>query len=296
VPVVGRAHLPARQAGEAKRTHFRSSNARIDFSVGTTGVVVRAGKGVEIAPGTRVAFSYQDAWAEYASVPAEWLIPLPPHYPTEKAAQMMNIITAWDLLEEAKVQPGQWLALTAGNSTVSTMVAQLARLRGIQVLSIVRQAQADLNLTNLGSTEVIELARNPEGVRDRVLEITRGNGLGAVIDSVGGALVGRLIRSFTGFGGQVVIYGGFSPEKFELHNFDVLMKGLTIKPYAYRYFFDPPGPQDAAWLQQIVEVAGRPDFAVRVAGTYTLDDFASAVRQTAERPERGKRLLVMSKR
>jgi hypothetical protein len=74
------------------------------------------------------------------------------------------------------------------------------------------------------------------------------------------------------------------------------MKGLTIKPYAYRYFFDPPGPQDAAWLQQIIEVVGRPDFAVRVAGTYTLDDFASAVRQTAERPERGKRLLVMSKR
>jgi NADPH2:quinone reductase len=258
-----------------------------------TGVVIRVGEGVDIPPGTRVAFSHKDAWAEYASLPAEWLIPLPPDYPTEKAAQILNLITAWDLVEEARVEAGQWLVLTAGNSTISTMVTQLARRRGIQVLSIVRQAQPGLDLKSLGSTEVIELARHPEGVRDRVIEITRGNGPGAVIDCVGGALVGQLMRSFTGFGGQVVIYGGFSPSMFELHNLEVLMKGLTIKPYVYCYFFNPPGPQDAARLRQIIEEAGRPDFAVRIAGTHALDDFAAAVRATVERSELGKRLLVM---
>jgi hypothetical protein len=84
------------------------------------GVVVKVGQHVTLEVGTVVAFSYYNAWAEYAAVPEEWLIPLPSDCPIEVVAQFVNPITAWDLLKDAAVQPGDWLVLTAGNSAVST--------------------------------------------------------------------------------------------------------------------------------------------------------------------------------
>jgi NADPH:quinone reductase len=96
------------------------------------GIIAKVGKEVSLKPGTLVAFSYNNTWAEYAAVPAEWLIPLPSDYPVEKAAQLVNPITAWDLLSESRVQAGQWLAVTAGNSTVATMVLQFAKYKKIK--------------------------------------------------------------------------------------------------------------------------------------------------------------------
>jgi NADPH2:quinone reductase len=63
----------------------------------------------------------------------------------------------------------------------------------------------------------------------------------------------------------VILYGGYSPERFELHNFDLLMKGSAIKSYVYRYFFTPPQKEDAKLLREIVDIAGRPEFRVPLA-------------------------------
>jgi len=42
-----------------------------------------------------------------------------------------------------------------------------------------------------------------------------------------------------------------SPERFELHNFDVLLNGLEIKAHVYRLFFTPPQISDRAVLQRL---------------------------------------------
>jgi NADPH:quinone reductase len=203
-------------------------------------------------------------WAEYAAVPAEWLIPLPSNYPIEKAGQLVNPITAWDLLNRSRVQPGEWLVVTAGHSAVATMVSQFAKLKKVNVIAIVRQRNKNLDLKALGASAVIELSSLSENAGKRVMEITENNGVNGVIDCVGGALLGELLRS-TALGAQVIIYGGYSSEKFDLHNFDILMKGSTIKSYVYRYFFTPPPAGDRQLLQEIADVSGRADFKVSVA-------------------------------
>ena len=257
------------------------------------GVVIKVGKHAAFEVGAVVAFSYYNAWAEYAAVPAKWLIPLPSHCPVEVAAQFVNPITAWDLLREVAVQPGDWLALTAGNSAVSTMVLNFAKLKKVNVISIVRTAHEHLNLKEWGAAEVVELSKLPRGLAEEIAEITHQNGVHAVIDCVGGPLASELIRSLSN-GGQFLIYGGFSPERFQLHNFDLLMKGAQIKSYIYRYFFHPPEANDRAVLNQIAEICGQPDFRVRVGGVHTLDDFKMAISETLYHPEFGKRFLKMS--
>jgi NADPH:quinone reductase-like Zn-dependent oxidoreductase len=254
--------------------------------------VTSVGKDVTVAIGTLVTFYYDSTWAEYVAVPAERLIPLPANYPPEKASQFQNAITAWDLLEESKVQAGQWLVLTAGNSSVSTQVLQFARQRGVNVICIVREALKHLDLKALGATEVIELKLN-DRIGDRIGEITGNSGANAVIDCVGGPLLSELVPSLVPWGGQVIIYGGYSSERFELHNFDVLMKGITIKPYVYRYFFSSPQKEDFTELDRIAEAFGRPDFKVSVGGVHALEDFTTAIYESIHHPENGKRFFKM---
>jgi NADPH2:quinone reductase len=257
------------------------------------GIVTEVGKGVSLAPGTLVAYSYFNTWAEFAAVPPDWLLPLPAAYPLEKAGQFVNPITAWDLLNASQVKPGQWLALTAGNSSVATMVLQFARRKGVKVISIVRQAHKQVDLKALGASEVIDLSHDSTGIRERIMEITRNNGISGVVDSVGGSVTGELIRSMA-FGGQVIINGGMSPERFQLHNFDVLLRGIEIKAYVYRYFFNPPQEGDTEMLQQIAEIFSQPDFQVPLGGVHALDDFKTAVDESINHPERGKRLFKIS--
>ncbi len=257
------------------------------------GVVVKVGQDVALEIGTYVAFSYYNAWAEYAAVPAEWLIPLPSRTPIEIAAQFVNPITAWDLLNESAVQRGGWLALTAGNSAVSTMVLNFAVTRKIKVIALVRRQSEQLDLKAWGAAEVIELSKLSTGLSEKIAEITEQNGVNAVIDCVGGAIAGDLIRSLA-IGGQFVIYGGFSPEKFPLHNFDLLMKGAAIKSYVYRYFFNPPPADDRKLLNEIADSCARPEFNLRIGGAHALDDFKIAIAETLDRPESGKRILKMA--
>ena len=75
------------------------------------GIVMGAGEGVSPEPGTLVAFSYYNTWAEYAAVPAEWLIPLAQRLsageggPTAEPGLQRG--TCW---RTRNVQPGQWVA------------------------------------------------------------------------------------------------------------------------------------------------------------------------------------------
>jgi NADPH:quinone reductase len=72
------------------------------------------------------------------------------------------------------------------------------------------------------------------------------------------------------------------------------MKGAAIKSYVYRYFFSPPRADDRAFLDQIAGISSGPEFNVRIGGVHALDDFKTAVAETLDRPESGKRIFKMA--
>jgi NADPH:quinone reductase-like Zn-dependent oxidoreductase len=104
-----------------------------------TGVVIERGPGASLTEGTLVAIIYYNTWAEYAAIPEEWLMPLPSGFPPEKAAQMMPMITAWDVVEGSKARSGEWVAVTAANSANALMIMQLAVRKDIRVIALVRK-------------------------------------------------------------------------------------------------------------------------------------------------------------
>jgi NADPH:quinone reductase len=71
------------------------------------------------------------------------------------------------------------------------------------------------------------------------------------------------------------------------------MKASTIKSYIYRYFFTPPRKEDAKLLREIAEISGQSELTVPVGGLHPLEDFKTAIYETAERSERGKRFFQL---
>jgi NADPH2:quinone reductase len=83
---------------------------------------------------------------------------------------------------------------------------------------------------------------------------------------------------------------GMSAAKFELHNLDVLLRGIEIKSYVYRYFFTPPRPDETEELNEIAAASFH--FKVPVGGLNRLDEFKRAVTETLNHPERGKQFFA----
>jgi NADPH:quinone reductase-like Zn-dependent oxidoreductase len=122
------------------------------------------------------------------------------------------------------------------------------------------------------------------------MKITGNKGINGVIDNVGGPVTGELIRSM-GFGGRVIINGGMSTSKFELHNFDILLSGIEIKSHVYRYFFNPPKEADTTTLEEIINISAQPDFLTPLGGMHGLEDFDLAITETIKFPQKGKHIF-----
>jgi NADPH:quinone reductase-like Zn-dependent oxidoreductase len=168
------------------------------------GTVVSAGPACGVAPGTRVAFRSPGTWAERVAVPVDRLFCLPDGVSDEDGAQLpLNPITAWGLLEMANPKAGDWIGLTAPSSSVAQLVTALATMRGVRVVPIEGTANAD-------------------AIRAR----TGGNGLAALLDSVGGSLVERLFGAMRP-GGTVIAYGALSNESITLRNGTLIYANLS---------------------------------------------------------------------
>lgn len=257
------------------------------------GCIEKVGAGVTgYEPGMLVAFSYLNTWAEFAAVPQEWLIPLPKDYPLALGAQVMNVISAWDMLEQARVQPGDWMAVTAGYSTVASMVTHMAQARGIRTISVVRKKRLSQEAPWMQATNFVVTEDPSINVKTEIERITERKGLHAAIDCVGGKVLPDLVRNLN-VGGRVVVYGGFDNGTFELHNFDLLLRVASIESYCYRYLLASPRPEHAEELQRIVAQSMTPGFPSPIGGWHRLDDYKEAVRLSIERPETGKRIFVM---
>ena len=242
------------------------------------GWVEQVGAGVGLAPGTPVAVTHKGLWAEYAVAPTRKVVALPPAFPLETGAEFMNLITAWDLLDLSGVRKDQWVVLTAGHASVATLVAQFARAVGVRVLSIVRRRSDAVDLAAFGADAVVALAETDD-LTAAVRDVT--GGAHGLIDCVGGRNFGDLAAALV-FGSRIVVYGGFAPEPVSMHNLDLLLNGLEIRSYVYRYFFDGPGPSDEARVRQVLAMAQVLNVRIPVAGRFRLEDHAAALAETGE--------------
>jgi NADPH2:quinone reductase len=156
----------------------------------SAGVIDAVGPEVDgVAVGDRVACAGmpEGSYAELRIVPAARLIPLPAGIDERTAASMMiRGMTARSLLKDTyKVQPGDRILIHAAAGGVGLIMCQWAKHLGATVIGTVSSDEKAKVARAHGCDHAIVYTR--EDFAERVREITNGEGVPVVYDSVGKA-------------------------------------------------------------------------------------------------------------
>jgi len=147
--------------------------------------------------------------AEYVTVRADNLLPLPEHVSYEDAASfILTNMTAWRMVvTQGQVRPGQDVLILGVGGGVSSTAVQIARLAGARVI-VTSSSDAKLERARqLGADVGINYAR--EDWAKKVSEITGRRGVDLVIENVGAATWKQSLRCVRK-GGRLVTCGATS--------------------------------------------------------------------------------------
>src|SRR5882724_9413247 len=152
------------------------------------GVVEAVGSGVtQVKVGDRVAYSggAPGAYSEVRVMPAERLVVLPEAISFETAAAMMlKGMTAQYLLRQTyKVRPGETILFHATAGGVGLIAVQWLKALGATVIGTAGSEEKCALARQHGAAHCINY--RSESFVERVREITRGEGVSVVYDSVG---------------------------------------------------------------------------------------------------------------
>ncbi|HEY8393181.1 MAG TPA: zinc-binding dehydrogenase [Thermaerobacter sp.] len=153
-------------------------------------------------------------FAEYVVVPAENVVPRPPHLSWEEAAALpLSALTAYRaLFTRAGLRPGETVVIPGIGGGVALFALQMAKAAGARVLVTSRVPEKRERALALGADAAFDTRSDwPAAVR----EVTGGRGADVVVETVGGVTFesslsclrpgGRLVTFAAGYGAQVSI-------------------------------------------------------------------------------------------
>lgn len=257
------------------------------------GVIEALGEGTRhLAVGQRVmTASAQHTWAESFVSPVQRLVPAPEGLADEAACQLLAMpLSALMLLDDLRVQPGQWIVQNAANGAVGKTLAVLAARRGVGVVNLVRRREALDDLAQAGIAGGV--ATDDPAWRDAVRAITGGAPIVRAIDSIGGEASQRLMSLLADEGGELIVFGSLTFEPVVVGGGDLIFKQALVKGYwASRRFAATPPAEMARLIGELAAQAAAGTLPLPVGGTHGLSDARAAVIAAEQPGRRGKILL-----
>lgn len=196
------------------------------------------GKRVAVASGLGAD---EGTWQQYLCVDAKRCLPMPDSVSDEQAAMtFVNPLTAYILVREIlRVQPGQWLLITAAGSMLGQGAIRMARKYGYKTIAVVRSRAGAEQLAQLGATATVAL--ESEDLIQAVYRITGGRGVQCAMDCVGGDTAVSVIRSLAA-AGRLVLYGTLTPEPMTLPSRHLMMPVATVSGFFLPGWLAQHGP------------------------------------------------------
>jgi NADPH2:quinone reductase len=258
------------------------------------GVVESVGSAVsDLAVGDRVAYAGGPigAYAELRNIPADRLVRLPADIDFRTgAAMMLQGLTAQYLLRRTyRVQAGDTILIHAAAGGVGLIVCQWAKSLGATVIGTVgSDAKAELARAH-GCDHAIVYTR--ENFTERVRELTKGEGVPVVYDSIGkDTFLGSLdcLRPL----GMMVTFGNSSGPVPPLDLLELSKRGslFITRPSLMSYTAKRADLVAMAGELFSLVVAGR--IKIEIKQTYALKDAAQAHRDLAARNTTGSTIMI----
>lgn len=258
------------------------------------GVVEALGAGVTgLGAGDRVAYCGPPpgAYAEKRLFAAEKLVRLPAGVDDRSAAAaMLKGLTAWYLLRRSyRVSAGDTVLSYAAAGGVGLILGQWAASLGARVIGVVgNAAKAELARAN-GCAEVV-MADDPRFVA-RVREMTGGEGVAAVYDSVGRASFIQSLDCLRRHG-VMVSYGNASGPVEPFSPLELSKRGSLYVTRPSLFDFIATRADLEAGTGELFGVIASGAVKILVGQTYPLADVARAHRDLEARKTTGSTVLL----
>ncbi len=166
-------------------------------------------------------------YAEFVSIPASNLYPLPEQVSEREAAAAALVYhTAWhSLIQRAGLRAGESVLIVGAAGGVNTASIQIARLVGARVLVVGSDARKLALAESLGAEVLIDRSKNENWSRV-VYQETNKRGVDVVVDNVGSTFM----QSFRAVskGGRILTVGNTGGPKIEIDNRFIFGKHISI--------------------------------------------------------------------
>jgi len=246
----------------------------------------------DLSVGTRVAYMGQYAYAEYVPVTTNYTVPIPESIDSKTAAaSLLQALTAVTLIRDAHpVQKGEWVLVTAAAGGVGLWLCQLLKAIGARVIATASTEEKRALAKENGAEFLLEYhEEDRDFFTKKVLEITGGEGLHAVFDSVGKSTfdaslsVVRRKGSMVSFGNASGPVTGFALARLSPKNVKL------VRPTLFNYIATREELQAAtAELWKFIEKDG---LNVKIHKVYELSDIVQATKDIESRKTTGKLVL-----
>ncbi|HWB08933.1 MAG TPA: zinc-binding dehydrogenase [Pirellulales bacterium] len=202
-----------------------------------SGTVVAAGRGIlpRLLLGRRVACAAADpnarggTWAEYLATRATLCIPLHKDVDLDRGATLLvNPLTAWGLMEQARRGRHRAVVQTAAASALGRMVVRLGRKFSIATINVVRRAEQVETLKALGAEHVLDSSE--PGFDDRLRELCHATGATIGFDAVAGETSGRILRAQPERS-RLLVYGALSQEPVQIDPFSLIFERKHVEGF-----------------------------------------------------------------
>ncbi|MGA8154081.1 MAG: NADPH:quinone oxidoreductase family protein [Terriglobales bacterium] len=249
--------------------------------------------GIRERDGQRVmGYAQWAAFAERTNTRAEllWLVPKS-WSPEAGAAFPVNYFTAYfaywkaGLLEPAKSQPRVLIHAVAGG--VGTAAVQIGKLLGMEMYGTSSSEEKLARVRELGLQHGINYKQRD--YEEVVKELTRGEGVDAVFEMLGGEHVNKSVRCLREFG-RVIIYGSATGEKAALDTRLLYAKGTSVHGLWLTYLCNHREVMNAAW-KRLVEWTSQGHLRPAIGHVFPMDKASEAYGLLAEGKNFGKVVL-----
>lgn len=202
----------------------------------------------------------------------------------------MTYGTSYHALEQrARLRPGETLLVLGAAGGVGLAAVELGRLMGARVIAAASNAEKLAFCREYGADETVNY--DAESLKDRVKELTGGQGADVIYDAVGGDYFDQAVRCIN-WNGRLLVVGFASGRIPQLPVNLVLLKGCSVVGVFWGAFTGREPGVNANNLQKLGQWYEEGKLRPYVCKRYPLERVADALNDIIKREARGKIVLT----
>ncbi|MDG2308480.1 MAG: NADPH:quinone oxidoreductase family protein [Candidatus Binatia bacterium] len=258
-----------------------------------SGVVKEVGEGVTgLVVGDRILASTGfGGFAEELVIPASHAVPIPDSmdFPTAAAFLMTYGTSYYALKDRGQIQPGENLVVLGAAGGVGLSACELGKAMGARVIAAASSDEKLAVCREHGADETINYST--EKLKDRIRELTGGQGADVIYDPVGGDYSESALRAIAWEGRFLVI--GFAAGDIPKIPLNLtLLKSCQIVGVFWGAFVGREPERNKQNTRELFEMFAAGKVKPYVSSSYPLAEAAGALDEIGGRRAKGKIVVI----